>query len=118
MMTNPGIAAGTDNEDRFMLELEFLSLLSNPKYLHYLAQNKYLEDPAFLNFLRYLRYWKRSEYLIFVAFPQALQILDALVDQETFRENLKLSHFVEALHEQIHSHWILGPSTRNDKCDY
>lgn len=77
-------------KDRFIIELEFVQCLANPEYLHCesgslgkeetaarcmlrreclsdcflagLAQNKYLENAAFLEFLRYLKYWKRKEY--------------------------------------------------------
>lgn len=51
-----------DDESRLAMELEFVQCLANPEYLHWLALNKYLEDPAFVRFLRYLRYWHRPEY--------------------------------------------------------
>jgi hypothetical protein len=43
------------NRDRLLIELEFVQNLANPTYLHYLAQNKYLEDEAFMAFLDYLQ---------------------------------------------------------------
>ena len=51
-----------DDESRLAMELEFVQCLANPEYLHWLALNKYLEDPALVRFLRYLRYWHRPEY--------------------------------------------------------
>ena len=43
-----------------------------------LAQNRYLDDPAFLRFLTYLQYWRRPEYAVFVTYPNCLQFLDLL----------------------------------------
>ena len=43
------------NRDRLLIELEFVQNLANPTYLHYLAQNKYLDDEAFMAFLEYLQ---------------------------------------------------------------
>jgi mediator of RNA polymerase II transcription subunit 31 len=31
-----------------------------------LAQNKYLEDPAFLSYLKYLGYWRKPEYAQYI----------------------------------------------------
>jgi mediator of RNA polymerase II transcription subunit 31 len=31
-----------------------------------LAQNKYFEDKAFLNYLKYLEYWRRPEYAKYI----------------------------------------------------
>lgn len=31
-----------------------------------LAQNKYFEDTAFLNYLKYLEYWRRPEYAKYI----------------------------------------------------
>ncbi|KAF8200737.1 hypothetical protein BJ912DRAFT_579244 [Pholiota molesta] len=38
------------NRARFELELEFVQALANPFYLHSLAQQNILEQPAFVNF--------------------------------------------------------------------
>jgi mediator of RNA polymerase II transcription subunit 31 len=51
-----------DDEARLAMELEFVQCLANPEYLHWLALNKYLEEPAFVRFLHYLCYWRRPEY--------------------------------------------------------
>ena len=68
---------------RFEAELEFVQCLASPAYLHCerslsracrpysstfadLAQNRYLEDEAFLGYLRYLLYWTRPEYAKFI----------------------------------------------------
>lgn len=75
-----------DDETRFTLELEFVQCLANPDYLHWLALNKYLEDPAFVAFLRYLSYWRRPEYARFLVYPQALAVLELLGRPEVRRE--------------------------------
>jgi len=54
------------NRARFELELEFVQSLANPFYLHSLAQQNILSQPAFINFLNYLQYWKEKEYARFI----------------------------------------------------
>ena len=54
------------NRARFELELEFVQSLANPFYLHSLAQQGILNQPAFINFLKYLQYWKEKEYAQFL----------------------------------------------------
>eukprot|EP00798_Chlamydomonas_sp_ICE-L_P030553 gene30553-35583_t len=53
-------------EQRFVIELEFINSLANPQYLNWLSQNKYLEDASFVAYLEYLLYWKKPEYAKFV----------------------------------------------------
>ncbi|MCL7044246.1 hypothetical protein MKW94_004604, partial [Papaver nudicaule] len=55
-----------DGRQRFLLELEFIQCLANPTYIHYLAQNLYFEDEAFICYLKYLKYWQQAEYLKFI----------------------------------------------------
>jgi len=62
---------GTDEERvknrmRFELELEFVQALANPFYLHSLAQQGILYQPAFINYLKYLLYWKEKDYARFI----------------------------------------------------
>jgi mediator of RNA polymerase II transcription subunit 31 len=54
------------NRARFELELEFVQSLANPFYLHSLAQQNILDQPAFVNFLKYLLYWKEKNYARFI----------------------------------------------------
>lgn len=54
------------NRTRFELELEFVQSLANPFYLHSLAQQGILKQPAFINFLAYLQYWKEKDYARFI----------------------------------------------------
>lgn len=75
-----------DDETRFILELEFVQCLANADYLHWLALNKYLDDPAFIAFLRYLSYWRRPEYVRFLVYPQALAVLELLGRADVRRE--------------------------------
>jgi mediator of RNA polymerase II transcription subunit 31 len=73
-----------DNQLRFLMELEFVQCLANPQYLNcklqiyhalylmisvykVLAQSRYFEDDAFVNYLKYLQYWKNPEYAIYLA---------------------------------------------------
>jgi mediator of RNA polymerase II transcription subunit 31 len=54
------------NRARFELELEFVQSLANPFYLHSLAQQGILKQPAFINFLQYLQYWREKDYARFI----------------------------------------------------
>lgn len=54
------------NRARFELELEFVQALANPHYLHLLAQQNVLSQPAFVNYLKYLLYWKEKDYARFI----------------------------------------------------
>ena len=56
------------NRARFELELEFVQALANPFYLHSLAQQNILEQPAFVNFLEYLLYFKEKDYARFIQY--------------------------------------------------
>ncbi|CAM9985774.1 unnamed protein product, partial [Heterosigma akashiwo] len=89
---------------RFEVELEFVQCLSSPEYLHYLAQNKYFEDPAFINFLHYLQYWRRPEYAKFIIYPHCLAFMEMLED-EAFRKELAKPGFKEFVHQQQFFHW-------------
>ena len=59
---DPPSDARSANRARFELELEFVQSLANPFYLHSLAQQGILNQPAFINFLKYLQYWKEKDY--------------------------------------------------------
>ena len=56
------------NREKFELELEFVQSLANPYYLHSLAQQNILDQPAFINYLAYLLYWKEKDYARFIQF--------------------------------------------------
>jgi mediator of RNA polymerase II transcription subunit 31 len=73
-------------KERYEIEFEFVQNLANVGYLQFLAQEKLLEDVAFLRFLTYLRYWKQPKYLVQLRFPQCLAFLDALIDNPEFRK--------------------------------
>ena len=64
----PCAEARARNRQRFELELEFVQALANPFYLHSLAQQGIMTQPAFINYLSYLQYWKRKEYARFVMY--------------------------------------------------
>ena len=62
----PEDPARAANRARFELELEFVQALANPYYLHTLAQQNLLNNPAFINYLEYLQYWKEKDYARFI----------------------------------------------------
>ena len=88
------------DEERFLIELEFIQNLSNPKYLSYLAQNRYFQDASFVEFLRYLQYFKEPKYLRHLIFPTCLTFLDQLIDNAHFRQDLLSPAFVDHIHAQ------------------
>ena len=59
------------NRTKFELELEFVQALANPFYLHSLAQQNILEQPAFINFLEYLLYFKEKDYARFIQYARS-----------------------------------------------
>ena len=63
---SPAQDVRAQNRARFELELEFVQSLANPYYLHSLAQQGILGQPAFVHFLRYLLYWKEKDYARFI----------------------------------------------------
>lgn len=65
---SPNSEAREANRARFELELEFVQALANPFYLHSLAQQNILTQPAFVNFLEYLLYWKEKDYARFIQY--------------------------------------------------
>ncbi|CAG8446559.1 11149_t:CDS:2 [Ambispora gerdemannii] len=62
-----------------------------------LAQKGFLDDPAFINYLKYLQYWKRPEYAKFIIYPHALHFLD-LLQNETFRDSMKVEDTASWVH--------------------
>ena len=103
--TDPDTATAQDTErTRFLQELEFVCCLANPKYIAHLAQELYLEDPAFVNYLDYLQYWRRAEYAAFVVYPHALHFLE-LLQHESFRKAIKDPAVAEQIHCQQFYHW-------------
>ena len=91
--------------ERLKCDLEFVQNLSNVPYLHYLAQNKYLADPAFQNYLKYLCYWKEPEYQRFLRFPHCLVFLDALIENKDFCTELAKPGFSDYAHGQQGLDW-------------
>ncbi|KAF9047362.1 mediator complex, subunit Med31 [Panaeolus papilionaceus] len=93
------------NRAKFELELEFVQALANPFYLHSLAQQNILEQPAFINFLRYLLYFKEKDYARFIHYPHALHHLE-LLQHAQFRSMMKKDEFLrEYLHQKQFDHW-------------
>ncbi|KAK3393160.1 SOH1-domain-containing protein [Podospora didyma] len=82
---------------RFELELEFVSMLANPKYLNHLASRKFFEKPEFIAYLKYLQYWTRPPYLKYLQWPgPTLKHLE-LLQQEKFRQDIISPDLVQAL---------------------
>lgn len=107
-MDTPARFTGVSENDRLACDLEFVQALSNVRYLHYLAINKFFVEPEFLAYLASLRYWKEPEYARLLQFPQCLAFLDNLLDNEEFRKQLGQPDFIEFIHQQQGAHWMVG----------
>jgi len=92
------------NRKRFELELEFVQALANPFYLHSLAQQGILYQPAFINYLKYLLYWKEKDYARFILYPHALHHLELLQHAE-FRSEIMKDEWRECLNQKQFDHW-------------
>ncbi len=109
------------NRARFELELEFVQSLANPYYLHSLAQQGILNQPAFVNFLQYLQYWKEKDYARFILcvyivcqgefannllprYPHALHHLE-LLQYDQFRSEIGKDEWREYLNQKQFDHW-------------
>ncbi|CAK9177524.1 unnamed protein product [Ilex paraguariensis] len=93
-----------DGRQRFLLELEFVQCLSNPTYIHYLAQNRYFEDEAFIGYLKYLQYWQRPEYIKYIMYPHCLFFLE-LLQNANFRNAMAHPGNKELAHRQQFYFW-------------
>ncbi|KAH7888312.1 SOH1-domain-containing protein [Phlebopus sp. FC_14] len=92
------------NRERFELELEFVQSLANPYYLHSLAQQNILDQPAFINYLDYLQYWRQKDYARFIHYPHALHHLE-LLQHPRFRSEIKKDEWREYLNQKQFDHW-------------
>ncbi|KAG5183544.1 SOH1-domain-containing protein [Tribonema minus] len=102
----PTTAAAEDvGAQRFEVELEFVQCLASPEYLHFLAQQRYFDDPAFMAFLQYLTYWRRPQYAKYLMYPHCLAMLDALLNSKRFRSELLMESFRDFVHQQQFFHW-------------
>ena len=79
----PASDARSANRARFELELEFVQSLANPYYLHSLAQQGIMNQPAFVNFLKYLMYWKEKDYARFILWAENISTLIGFTDSAT-----------------------------------
>ncbi|KAF7822328.1 mediator of RNA polymerase II transcription subunit 31 [Senna tora] len=93
-----------DGRQRFLLELEFVQCLANPTYIHYLAQNRYFEDEAFIGYLKYLQYWQRPEYIKYIMYPHCLFFLE-LLQNANFRNAMAHPGNKELAHRQQFYFW-------------
>ncbi|KAL3650375.1 Mediator of RNA polymerase II transcription subunit 31 [Castilleja foliolosa] len=93
-----------DGRQRLLLELEFVQCLANPTYIHYLAQNRYFEDEAFIGYLKYLQYWQRPEYIKFIMYPHCLFFLE-LLQNPNFRNAMAHPANKELAHRQQFYFW-------------
>eukprot|EP00929_Paragymnodinium_shiwhaense_P091989 TRINITY_DN5186_c1_g1_i1.p1 TRINITY_DN5186_c1_g1~~TRINITY_DN5186_c1_g1_i1.p1 ORF type:complete len:518 (-),score=152.75 TRINITY_DN5186_c1_g1_i1:116-1669(-) len=93
-----------EKSQRFVVELEFLQCLASPEYVHWLACQKFFEEPGFLEFLTYLRYWCSPPYVQHVVYPQSLRMLHMLGNPD-FRLRLNRVDAQAFLMSQLWRHW-------------
>jgi len=95
----------TSNDERFILELEFINALANPRYLHKLARDGILNSPAFVRYLAYLAYWEEPRYAKYVLYPHALRFRRELLREE-FRSALENPRTGERAFASQYNHWL------------
>lgn len=89
---------------RWEVELEFVQSLANIQYVNWLAQNDYLSNPAFVNYLKYLNYWKDAKYAKYVVYPNCLHIL-TLLQSEEFRKSIVNPELINSLMNDMVKRW-------------
>jgi mediator of RNA polymerase II transcription subunit 31 len=99
-----------DEENRFVVELEFVQCLANPAYVNYLSQQGYFKDPLFISYLSYLQYWRNPPYLYHIQYPHCFVYLDMILGGDTvFREQVAPRHETMMYwHEQQYLLWKHG----------
>ncbi|KAF9338079.1 hypothetical protein BGZ91_009067 [Linnemannia elongata] len=106
MVTDSPIQTEDEYEQlkRFQVELEFVQCLSNPWYLHHLAQQQYFNQDAFVRYLDYLQYFRKPEYAKFIIYPHCLHFL-TLLQHKSFRDQLAKQDTATFVHERQYYHW-------------
>lgn len=77
---------------------------ARPHALADLAQNRYFDDPAFVEYLKYLQYWSERPYCEHLVFPHCLKMLE-LLQSAQFRANLKHAEFKDHVFTHQFQHW-------------
>lgn len=90
---------------RWEIELEFVQSLCNLQYLNYLAQNQYLTNELFVNYLEYLNYWTQPQYAKHLVYPNCLHILKLLQNPD-FRKNIANVEFMNTLMNDMVGRWL------------
>jgi len=91
---------------RWEVELEFVQGLANPMYVHFLAQQKYLENEDFLRYLEYLEYWRELPHLQFIVYPNCLTML-TLLKQPEFRREIARAEVAQLIMDGFFRKWQL-----------
>ncbi|KAI8359305.1 SOH1-domain-containing protein [Mortierella sp. GBAus27b] len=89
---------------RFQIELEFVQCLSNPWYLHHLAQQQYFNQDSFVRYIEYLQYFRKPEYAKYIIYPHCLHFL-TLLQHKSFRDQLTKQDTATFVHERQYYHW-------------
>ena len=95
-------------------DMEFIQLLSNPKYIEFLIAHKFFENQNFIYYLKYLDYIRRSSLIHLIKYPICLKMLNNIQDPNFINpwiENFKRRSEIiphkqiskdKELHEEIH----------------
>lgn len=78
--------------------------LANPMYVHFLAQNQFLEDQRFLRYLEYLEYWRRPENAKYIVYPNCLHML-TLLKQPNFRQEICKVEVAKMVMDDYYAKW-------------
>ncbi|CAN3485822.1 mediator of RNA polymerase II transcription subunit 31 [Diutina catenulata] len=89
---------------RWEIELEFVQSLSNIQYVYFLAQQGYLQQREFQNYVSYLQYWKEPEYSKFLVYPNCLHVL-TLLQNDQFAKDIQNPEFRNSLMNDMVERW-------------
>lgn len=89
---------------RWEVELEFVQGLANPMYVHFLAQQKYFEDPNFVRYIEYLDYWRQPPHVKYIAYPNCLLML-TMLKQPLFRLEIAKFEVAKMLMDGFYNKW-------------
>ena len=87
---------------RFEKELEFVQLLCNPEYIRWLYKNNFFARKDFRDFMAYLLYFREIPYRNCLLYPQALPILEMLLEDDVASKLADESFYTRLSEDQFY----------------
>lgn len=71
----------------FEKDLEFIQLLTNPKYIKWLYSQNFFNQDNFTKYLKRLLYFEDKRFFKYLHYPQSVEILKMLINNNTKLDN-------------------------------